>query len=293
MTTTTGAMSPAELHQWELVRAAQAGNTAAYGELYRQLHPRLLTMATRRLAGNHDTAEDIVQDVFVRAFVHLERLDAIGRPVAAWFATIMLNAVCDYWRSAEVQRRDPQPVEYLDVADHDLVDDQVVAADEAARAVAEIHGAMAALTKAQREVVAMRLDGLAHEEIAAATGTNVGRTKALHHRACRSMARHITGSRAAAGGDHVTGRGLPNVVRYWPLITPISDEYRYADARLEAHAELVQHLASQGLRKNGRIIWDLRPATQSDRACWPEQNDVIGVLRAIVPVAIAQRGAQA
>lgn len=199
MTTTTGAMSPVELHQWELVRAAQAGNTAAYGELYRQLHPRLLTMATRRLAGNHDTAEDIVQDVFVRAFVHLERLDGIGRPVAAWFVTIMLNAVCDYWRSAEVQRRDPQPVEYLDVPDSELVDELVVAADEATRAVAEIHAALTRLTAAQAEVVRMRLSGMAHEEIAAATATNVGRTKALHHRACRSMARSITRSRDAAG----------------------------------------------------------------------------------------------
>lgn len=88
----------------------------------------------------------------------------------------------------------------------------------------------------------------------------------------------------------MTGRGLPDVARYWPLITPISGEYRYAHARLEVHHELVQHLASQGLRINGRIIWDIWPATKSDRACWPEHEEVIGVLRAIVPVAIAQGG---
>ncbi len=84
------------LQEATLVRAAQSGDRVAFGSLYehhgRLVHGILLAHVS------YDEAEDLVQDVFVKA---LERLPALREPAAfcAWLIAIARRIATDYVRS--------------------------------------------------------------------------------------------------------------------------------------------------------------------------------------------------
>ena len=57
----------------DLVRAAQAGNTDAFGLLFERFQPTVLAIAMRRL-GNMSEAQELTQDVFIQAMQKLGQL---------------------------------------------------------------------------------------------------------------------------------------------------------------------------------------------------------------------------
>src|SRR5579872_3737671 len=75
-----------------LVRAAQAGDRSAFGQLYVRYAGMVHAIAFSGVAV--DDAGDIVQEVFLRA---LRRLKSLHEPEAygAWIAAIARNAVND------------------------------------------------------------------------------------------------------------------------------------------------------------------------------------------------------
>ena len=75
----------------ELVGRARAGDRSAESLLYRRHAAVLLSMATRLLRSSH-SAEDTVQDAFVRAFERLAQLKdpALFRP---WLLSIVVSLV--------------------------------------------------------------------------------------------------------------------------------------------------------------------------------------------------------
>lgn len=84
-----------ESEQAALVRSAQAGDRAAFGQLYQQyvrvVHGILLASVS------YDDAEDLMQDVFVRA---MEQVAALRDPAAfgAWLGAIARRAAFDHHR---------------------------------------------------------------------------------------------------------------------------------------------------------------------------------------------------
>ena len=57
----------------DLVRAAQAGDRAAFGELFERFQPTILGIAMRRLR-NFAEAQELTQDVFVQAMQKIDQL---------------------------------------------------------------------------------------------------------------------------------------------------------------------------------------------------------------------------
>ena len=57
----------------ELVRASQAGDRAAFGELFERFQPTIMAIAMRRLRNASD-AQELVQDVFIQAMTKIEQL---------------------------------------------------------------------------------------------------------------------------------------------------------------------------------------------------------------------------
>ena len=57
----------------DLVRASQAGDRAAFGELFERFQPTILAIATRRLRSAAD-AQELTQDVFVQAMQKIDQL---------------------------------------------------------------------------------------------------------------------------------------------------------------------------------------------------------------------------
>lgn len=76
--------------------AAQAGNREAFGALYRRHAPAVYGLALRIL-GDRTAAEDIVQDVFLRALDQIDRLRD-GERLGAWLKRSAANACIDLIR---------------------------------------------------------------------------------------------------------------------------------------------------------------------------------------------------
>ena len=72
-----------------LIRRAQAGDTAAFGQLVRLTQTAVFNIAYRLLGTRRD-AEDAAQEAFLRAYKALHRFDA-ERPFRPWISTIVTN----------------------------------------------------------------------------------------------------------------------------------------------------------------------------------------------------------
>jgi len=81
----------------DLVRRAQAGDSAAFGSLVRS-HQRRAVSVAYRLLGNAADAADVSQDAFVRAYRNLAQLDDPAR-FGAWLMRVVSNLSLNYRRS--------------------------------------------------------------------------------------------------------------------------------------------------------------------------------------------------
>lgn len=86
----------------ELVKSAAGGNLGAFAELVQAHRMRVLRTAAGML-GSLDEAEDVAQDVFVKAWEHLPDYDPRGS-FAGWLYRITVNTALDVLRkrSADV-----------------------------------------------------------------------------------------------------------------------------------------------------------------------------------------------
>jgi len=86
-----------------LVRMTLDGDTAAFEQIILRYETRVMTMAARFL-GAKDDALDVAQEVFLRAFKYLHRLD-LQKPMEPWLMRITVNVCRDAARKRQ-RRRD-------------------------------------------------------------------------------------------------------------------------------------------------------------------------------------------
>jgi RNA polymerase sigma-70 factor (ECF subfamily) len=92
-----------ETREHALIRAAQAGSSAAMEELFRRHWPSA-HRAAYLIVQDAAAAEDIAQEAFVAALRALDRFDR-GRPFAPWLHRIVANRAID-WSRARTARRE-------------------------------------------------------------------------------------------------------------------------------------------------------------------------------------------
>jgi RNA polymerase sigma-70 factor (ECF subfamily) len=80
-----------------LVRAAQAGDARAFGELYERYRQPLYRYCLARSSSPHE-AEDLVSDVFLKAMESLARYRDQGLPFIAFLYRVARNAAIDRTR---------------------------------------------------------------------------------------------------------------------------------------------------------------------------------------------------
>ena len=86
----------------KLVQLTLGGDSAAFEQIIRRYEIRVMTLALR-LVGGRDDARDATQEVFLRAFKYLHRLD-IQKPVEPWLMRITVNVCRDALRRRRRQR---------------------------------------------------------------------------------------------------------------------------------------------------------------------------------------------
>jgi len=140
---------------------------------------------------DHDAAETLTQECFLRAYQHRHRFRGESS-AATWLVRIALNLAYDhaksrrasFWKKLFASRRRDQESEARHVAelpDAQASPEQQVLAREAARAV---WSAAAELPEKQRAVFLLRfVEDMTLAEIAESTGSELGTVKAHLHRA--------------------------------------------------------------------------------------------------------------
>jgi RNA polymerase sigma factor (sigma-70 family) len=86
-----------------LVRLTLGGDSTAFEQIILRYQARVMTVAAR-LLGEKDDARDVAQEVFLRAFKYLHRLD-LQKPLEPWLIRITVNACRDAARQRQ-RRRD-------------------------------------------------------------------------------------------------------------------------------------------------------------------------------------------
>jgi RNA polymerase sigma-70 factor (ECF subfamily) len=165
----------------ELIRWARAGNQGAFESLINIYTPRLFKVV-RRMTGDTDEAEAILQETFWRIWKALPRYQE-DRRFFPYLVTVATNLVRDAWRKERWLLPDEYEALAEKLPDNLPTPETQIDAAEQLQALTE---AVADLPPAYRAVIALRYDaGLSYEEVAAALGlplntvrTNLRRAKA-------------------------------------------------------------------------------------------------------------------
>ncbi|MEV1079926.1 RNA polymerase sigma factor [Streptomyces sp. NPDC050211] len=183
----------------ELVARAAAGDRDAFGTLYNDHHDEVFAFLYNRTRDRY-LAEDLTQDVFVRA---LRRLSTFTAPrdsgFAGWLAVIARNIHLDYVKSARARLE----VSVAETYDGDSRDRsaEVSALRELdiAEAAETVTSAMRGLTPYQRECIGLRyIEELSVPEVAARLGKGEGAVKTLAFRAMTTLRQALAEQGAAA-----------------------------------------------------------------------------------------------
>jgi RNA polymerase sigma-70 factor, ECF subfamily len=199
----TDGASPVDPDVVALVDRARDGDAQAFAALYERYVDQVFAYVHRRV-GHRQLAEDLVGDVFLRAFRRLSTFEWQGVDLGAWLVTIARNRVHDHFKSARFRLerstdevRDPAPA----AATPDDPE-RIAVARDLARALGT---ALAGLRDEHREVIELRfVHDLSVAETAAVMDRTVGATKALQYRALKALAAecedHPELARIAASG---------------------------------------------------------------------------------------------
>ena len=180
----------------EIVQLVVAGEIDAFDELVRRTRRPAYRLA-RRITRNHEDADDVVQDSYVKAFRALPRFDP-QRAFLPWFLTIVarsaLSALRGAARRATVPLDEPGP-DGTTLADR--ISDAPTDVD-AKRRLLDAEEALARLPEEQRAILALRVDGdLPYAEIASALEIPVGTVMSRLARAREALLAEVEKLRAA------------------------------------------------------------------------------------------------
>jgi RNA polymerase sigma-70 factor (ECF subfamily) len=161
------------------IALAASGDGQAYERLYRR-HVARIHSLVRRMVGGEADADEVAQDIFVRAW---DRLGTYRGEAAfsTWLHRLAVNVVLN-WRKSAARAR----YRFDDEASIDIVGAR---RDSVAERM-DLEEAIAMLPPGARQVFVLHdVEGFRHEEIAGLMGVTEGTTKAQLHRA-RMLLRH-------------------------------------------------------------------------------------------------------
>jgi len=203
--------------------AAKRGDSAAFETLCKQSANTVFHIARRMMRTNED-AEDVVQESFQLAFIHLQSFNGDSR-FSTWLSRIAINAALMKLRkkrhlremSLDETAETEQRYSPLDIEDQSLNPEQLHAQKERQRILSE---AINDLTPGMRKAIELReLDERSTEETARIMGITVGAVKArVFHgrRKLRERLKHYFGSAWTSGRDTSRTFGNPRRISQGP-----------------------------------------------------------------------------
>ncbi|MFN8534797.1 MAG: sigma-70 family RNA polymerase sigma factor [Dehalococcoidia bacterium] len=160
---------------------ARVGDAEAFGVLYDAFVDRIFRYARIRV-GNDLDAEDLTEQVFLRAWQAIRRYEDRGKPFVAWLYAIAGNVVVDHFRGQRARAPlDPNLVDDAPNTDPVHMSEQ----DSRRRA---LERAIRRLSPDQQQVVIMRfIEGYSPADVAEAIGKREGTVRVIQHRALSTL----------------------------------------------------------------------------------------------------------
>ena len=178
------APSPADTDALDaLVDRARQGDADAFGLLYDRFQPEIVRYLAHRV-GDPDTAEDLAQQVFLKAWQAIPRYEARGVPFKAWLYRMAHNQMVDHFRT----RRPTADLDGIDVPEEAEAEALVLAGETSAA----LEAALAKLSEDHRQVLVLRF--LMEKSAREIGGRKEVTVRGLQMRALQALRREIEGT---------------------------------------------------------------------------------------------------
>lgn len=166
----------------DLVKRSRDGDLQAMSFLYEQYKSRIFSLAYRHTY-NAESAEDLLQEIFIKVFSNLEKLDK-DEAFPGWMYRVAVNTCLSYLRSHKKERR-------MSVSLSDVESVSGETKDVSEKMLREpLEEAIQSLpTKLKSVFLLHDVQGFRHEEIAQIMGCTVGTSKSQLFKA-RMKLRH-------------------------------------------------------------------------------------------------------
>ncbi len=170
-----------------LVSRAQEHQQEAFAELYERYFNKIYRYCVLKI-GNREDAEDMAQQVFIKAAQSISSFKWRDVPFSAWLYRIAHNQLVDYLRKKSRQVSVPLD-ETMAVSSNNPQKTTELKMD-----IKEMLKATRGLTEAQREVISLRFSGeLPIARVAEIMGKSQGAVKALQHSAIVALRKTMVG----------------------------------------------------------------------------------------------------
>ena len=167
-----------------LVNRAKQGDKEAWGEIY-QAHVDRVYRYVASKVGRGMEAEDLSEQVFIKAIQSLSNFKWQDKPILAWLLSIAHNLVVDHWRKRATQERFLASQNPTSSEAHE---DDPERLTERKLQMEDVRYSMSRLTPAQQEVISLRFAAeLSLEETGQAMKRSIGAVKALQHSALAAL----------------------------------------------------------------------------------------------------------
>ncbi len=169
----------------DLVKRAKKYDQDAFARIYEENFDKIFRYIAVKI-GNRMEAEDLTQQVFMKALGAIGSFQWRDVPVSAWLYRIAHNQVVDYIRKKS-RRPETELNEEITAAE-----DRPYKTAELKMELEELSGALCKLTALQQEVIALRFgQEMPIAEVAKVMGKKEGAIKALQHSAIKALRKHM------------------------------------------------------------------------------------------------------
>ena len=170
----------------DLIARSREGDAAAMEEIYRRFKTALFSLAFR-YSYDRSTAEDLLQEIFIKVFTHL---NDVKNPdtFPGWVFRIGLNTCYSHLRSRRPEMEKGVPLEHIEGTLHGAVPE-----DHGGDVRKPLDDGIAQLPAKLREIFLLHdVQGFKHEEIARLLGLSVGTSKSQLFKARLRMRAFLT-----------------------------------------------------------------------------------------------------
>ena len=165
----------------ELAQRASQRDPDAFAALY-NLYVEKIYKYVYYNVGNPCEAEDLCDQVFLKAWEAIGRYTWYGYPFSSWLYRLAHNLVVDHYRT----QRDILPLNDTLLIREEPIDPEVALARSLGSN--DLRRAILRLTPEQRQVICLKfIEGYSNSEIAALMQKKEGAIRALQYRALRSL----------------------------------------------------------------------------------------------------------